>query len=131
MAQTSWPFDSIDTTETQFSQWARNIGEGVKGSSVGTELKPYADSTGMQVKVPAGQAMVRGHFYNNDAIVTLAVTTANATLARIDSVILTLDPTLNTIVLSLLAGSASSGLAPTLTQTDADDYQVHLATIAV
>lgn len=132
MAQTSWPFDSIDTTETQFSQWARNIGEGVKGSAAGTELKPYGDSSGMFVKVPVGQAMIRGHYYSNDAVVTLAVSTANATLARIDSVILTLDPTANTVVLSVLAGTASaSPVAPTLTQTDASTYQIVLGYVAV
>jgi len=25
MAQTSFPFENIDTTETQFSQWARKL----------------------------------------------------------------------------------------------------------
>lgn len=132
MAQTSWPFDSIDTTETQFSQWARNIGEGVKGAPTGTELKPYGDSTGMLVKVPAGQALVRGHYYANDAIVSLAVTTAHATLPRIDSVVLTLDPSLNTCVLAVVAGTANaSPVAPTLTQTDAAVYQIRLGNIAV
>lgn len=132
MAQTSWPFEGTDTTETQFSQWARNIGEGVKGSSAGTELKPYGDSTGMTVKVPAGYAMVRGHYYASTAIETLAITAAHATLARIDNVILELDPTANTITLKVVAGTAAaSPVAPTLTQTDAGIYQQVLARVAV
>jgi hypothetical protein len=132
MTQTSWPFSNIDTSVTQFSQWSRNIGEGVKGSSATTDLKPYGDSTGMQVKVYAGQAMVRGHYFNSDATVTLAVTAAHATLARIDSVVLQLDPSANSIVLAVVAGTPSATpVAPTLTQTDAAVYQLQLGQISV
>ena len=132
MAQTSWPFENIDTSETQFSQWARNIGEGVKGSVTGTELKVYGDNSGLSVKVPTGQAMVRGHYYFNTAIETLTVTTANATNPRIDTVVLELDPTLNSILLKVIAGTpAASPVAPTLTQTDSGVYQYPLADVAV
>jgi hypothetical protein len=132
MAQSAWPFENIDTSESQFSQWARNIGEGVKGSSGGTELKVYGDSSGMQVKVPAGFAMVRGHYYSNTALETLTIAAAHATLARIDSVILELDPSANTILLTVLTGTAASTpAAPTLTQTDTGVYQIRLANVAV
>lgn len=132
MAQSAWPFENVDTSETQFSQWARNIGEGVKGSSAGTELKPFGDSTGMQVKVPAGQAMVRGHYYSSTALETLTVAAAHATLGRIDNVVLELDPSANSIILSVVTGTAaSSPVAPDLVQTDAGVYQLLLATITV
>ena len=132
MAQTSWPFENIDTSETQFSQWARNIGEGVKGSVTGTELKPYGDSSGLQVKVPAGQAMVRGHYYFNTAEETLAIATANGTNPRIDTVVLELDPSANSITLKVVTGTpGASPVAPTLTQTDAGVYQLPLANVAV
>lgn len=132
MAQSAWPFENIDTSESQFSQWARNIGEGVKGSSGGTELKVYGDSSGMQVKVPAGFAMVRGHYYSNTAIETLTIAAAHATLARIDSVVLELDPSANTILLTVLTGTAASTpAAPSLTQTDTGVYQIRLANVAV
>lgn len=132
MAETYWPFDGVDTTETQFSQWSRNIGEGVKGSFNTTDLKVTAPGTGMTVSLAAGQAMIRGHYYYNDAAKTLAITTANATNPRIDAVVLTLDPTANTIVASVVAGTAAaSPVAPTLTQTDAGSYQMVLAYVAV
>lgn len=132
MAETYWPFDSIDTTETQFSQWARNIGEGVRGSSATTDLKVFGDSTGMNVKLPIGQAMVRGHYYYNTSQLTLTVSAAHATLGRIDAVVLTLDPTANTITASVVAGTPSATpVAPTLTQTDAGVYQLLLATVSV
>lgn len=131
MAQTSWPFENIDTSETQFSQWARNIGEGVKTGSL-NELEVYADSSGMQVKAKSGQAMVRGHYYNNSAEEALAITASDATNDRIDNVVLELDPSANTITLKVVAGTpAPSPVAPSLTQTDAGIYQIKLAEVLV
>lgn len=132
MAQSSFPFENVDTTETQFSQMFRNMGEGVKGSSAVNDLKPYGDSSGLQVKVYAGQALVRGIYYVSTATETLAVTTAHATLGRIDSVVLELDPSANAILLKVLPGTpASTPVAPTLTQTDAGIWQQLLGTVAV
>jgi hypothetical protein len=132
MAQTSWPFENVDTTETQFSQMFRNIGEGVKGSSATTDLKPFGDSSGMQVKVYAGQSLVRGIYYSSTATETLAVSAAHATLGRIDRVVLELDPSANSIILKVLTGTpASTPVAPTLTQTDAGVWQQPLGTVSV
>ena len=135
MAQTSWPFQAVDTTETQFSQWARHIASGgrsgVNGIPTGTDLKVTANSSGMQVFVAAGQAMVRGHFYASTASETLTIGAAN-TNPRIDSIVLKLDPSVNTIVLQVVAGTAAtSPVAPTLTQTDAAVYQFKLADVRV
>jgi hypothetical protein len=132
MAETYWPFDGVDTSETQFSQWARNIGEGVKGSPATTDLLVTAPGSGMTVSLAVGQALVRGHYYFNDSAKTLAITTANASNPRIDLVVLTLDPSLNTIVASVVAGTPGvSPVAPTLTQTDAAVYQIALAQVLV
>ncbi len=131
MAQTSWPFENIDTSETQFSQMFRNFASGVNGSPAGTELKVTA-GTGLQVSVALGQAMVRGHYYVSTATELLTISTANPTNPRIDSIVLTLDPTANSIVLAVVAGTpAVSPVAPTLTQTDAGIYQMELAQVAV
>jgi hypothetical protein len=131
MAQTSWPFENIDTTETQFSQWARNIGEGViKG--IANELEPFADSTGMVVKVRTGQALVRGHYYNNTAVASLTIPTADLTDPRIDAIVLRLDPVANTILLTVIEGTPdASPVAPALTITDGDVYEQLIATVAV
>lgn len=132
MTQSSFPFEGLDVTETQFSQMFRNMGEGVRGSSATNDLKPFGDSSGLQVKVYAGQALVRGIYFVSTATETLAITAAHATLARIDSVVLELDPSANSILLKVLPGTAASTpVAPTLTQTDAGIYQQLLATVAV
>jgi len=131
MAQSSFPFENIDTSETQFSQMFRNFASGVNGSPAGTELKVTA-GTGLVVAVAAGQAMVRGHYYISTASENLTIAAADPTNPRIDSVVLTLDPTANSIVLAVVTGTpASSPVAPTLTQTDAGVYQYQLATVAV
>lgn len=131
MAQSSWPFENIDTSETQFSQWARNIGEGVKTGAL-NELEVFADSTGMQVKVRSGQAMVRGHYYQSTAQETLTVTAADLTNPRIDTVIIELDPSANSIVLKVIAGSPGVSPSPEpLVQTDAGVYQFKLAEVLI
>jgi hypothetical protein len=131
MAQTSWPFENIDTSETQFSQWARNIGEGVIVGK-GLELETFADSTGLNVKVKSGQALVRGHYYNSTAEETITVPAANVTNPRIDLIVARLDPTANSIVLALVAGTpASSPTAPAPTQTESGVYELSLAQVLV
>ena len=134
MAQTSFPFDSQTSTESDWSHLFRQLttttGGGVEGSPNTTELKVTGDSSGMNVKVAAGNAIVRGHYYMNDAIVTLTIGAAAAS-QRIDSIVLTLDPTANSVVLAVVAGTAGSGVAPTLTQTDTAVYQLKLADVTV
>lgn len=135
MAQSSFPFQAVDTTETQFSQWARHIitngRSGVNGTPAGTELQVTANSSGMQVFVAAGQAMVRGHYYVSTASETLAIGASNSN-PRIDSVVLKLDPSANSVVLQVVAGTpAVSPVAPTLTQTDSAVFQFKLADVRV
>ena len=132
MAQTSWPFENIDTTETQFSKWARHIGEGVNGGPDDTKLKPFGDDSGLQVRVAAGEAMVRGHYYLSTAQETLTLDTAG-TDTRIDAVVLELDPASNRIILKIVQGEAvlSNPVAPTLTQTDAGVYQLLLGLVTI
>lgn len=135
MAQSSFPFQAVDTTETQFSQWARHIlsggRSGVNGVPGDTNLLVTANSSGMQVFVAAGQALVRGHYYVSTASETLSIGAAS-TNPRIDAVVLKLDPALNSIVLQVVAGTpAASPVAPTLTQTDAAIFQFKIAEVRV
>jgi len=131
MTQTSFPFEGIDTTETQFSQWARNIGEGFFADSNGDRLAVTA-GTGLAVDVDPGRALVRGHFYVSTATEALSLATADATNDRLDTVVLRLDPTANSIVLAVVTGTpAGSPVAPTLTQTDAGTYELAIADVLV
>lgn len=132
MAQSSWPFENIDTNETQFSRWARHIGEGVNGGPDDTKLLVFGDDSGLQVRVGSGEAMVRGHYYLSSAQETLTINTAGAD-TRIDAITLELDPTLNRIILKVVEGTAvpSNPVPPTLTQSDTGIYQLLLAHVTV
>lgn len=131
MAQKGWPFEDIDTSETEFSLWAKNMGEGVIDNK-GLELEPFADGSGMNAKVRTGQALVRGHYYDNTSEVTLTIAPANLSLPRIDRVVLRLDPTANTLLLAVLTGTPNaSPVAPALTQTESAVYELPIALVAV
>jgi hypothetical protein len=132
MAQSSYPFENIDTTETQFSKWARHIGEGVNGGPDDTKLSPVGDDSGMQVRVAAGECMVRGHYYISSAQETLVIDSAGIE-SRVDAIVLELDPAANLIVLKIVQGLAvtSNPEPPTLTKTDAGIYQVLIGLVNV
>jgi hypothetical protein len=119
MAQTSFPWENVDTSETQYSQLFRTLNDGVNGTTVGGELEVGPGFAGLSVEVAAGQAMVQGHFYISTAIEQLSLDTADGALDRIDTVVLRLDPVANSIVLAVVTGTPdASPVAPALTQTD-------------
>jgi hypothetical protein len=132
MAITSWPFETQDTTETQFSQLFRELQDsGVVDSATGNGFKVQA-ATGLTVDVLAGDAIVRGFMVSSDATVNKAVAAPHATLTRKDRVVLRLDPTANTITVEVLTGTpASSPTVPALTQTSTANYEIALATLTV
>lgn len=132
MAQSSWPFENADTTETQYSYlFDRLKSSGVAGFPTDTALQVTGDSSGMNVKVAVGFAIVRGFMYQSDAIVTNTITTSSSN-PRIDLVVLRLDPTLNTIVQAVVAGTpASSPSAPALTQSATGTYELEIGRVTV
>lgn len=134
MTQSSYPFDNLDTTETQFSYWAKNLSGngygGVAGVPGDSTLKVATSASGLVVTVTAGFALVRGFAYSNDATVTLTLNTA--TQNRYDRIVLRLDPSANTIVLAVVTGTgAVSPTLPALTQTDTGIYEMELANIYI
>jgi hypothetical protein len=129
MAQSSYPFENIDVSETQFSRWARNFQEtGIKGQPAGPELLVTGDDSGLQVRVAAGQAFVRGHYYENTAQASVSLPSAGEQ-TRIDAIVLELSPVGNYVELRAVLGDPvnSSPVPPALTQTDAGIFQMLLA----
>ena len=132
MAQSSWPFENQNTTEIQYSDLFRRIqSSGVAGDPGTSDLSAFGDSSGMQIKVPAGFAIVRGHAYFSNATETVAITSAAAN-PRIDILVLELNPTANSTILKMVNGTpATSPTAPTLTQTTDGLFQLALARVTV
>jgi hypothetical protein len=132
MAQTSYPFDNLDTTESQYSQLFKRLQlTGVSGNPSSADLRVSANSSGMQVTVAAGFAIVRGHAYQSDTEETLSIA-ASATNPRRDLVVLRLDPSANSATLAVKTGTpASSPSDPSLTQTEEGVYEMALARVTV
>jgi microcystin-dependent protein len=99
----------------------------------------------MNVLLSAGRAFVRGHWYKNDADLTLDIAASHATLDRIDRVVLRLTTnagtggTRNWIRAYVVTGTpASTPTAPALTQTvtwtaDGEEqvWEISVATVFV
>ena len=118
MAETSFPWENIDTTETQYSQLFRQLNNGVNGTPATDECKVIPGFAGLTVDVEPGEAMVQGHYYINTVAKTLTLDTADGSNDRIDTIVLELDDVANEIVAKVVTGTpAASPVPPTLTQT--------------
>lgn len=133
MAETSFPFENLDVSESQFSKWARNFQDnGVAGVPGDGNLLVTGDDSGLQVRVAAGQAFVRGHYYINTSQATVTILSSGEN-TRIDLIVLELDPVANSITLKAVRGDEvlSNPVAPTLTQTDVGVYQLAIAKLTI
>lgn len=111
MTETYFPFDSGAGSVVAESQWSKMAqlwkNNGVIWGAL-NNLEPYGDSTGMQVKIKSGQAWIKGHFYENDSLVSLPIQSAHATLNRYDLIVLRLSWANKTIGLNIVTGTAAA-----------------------
>ncbi len=132
MAQSSFPFENIDTTETQYSQLFRTLNNGVNGTPDGGELEVDDATAGLAVDIAAGQAMVRGHFYISTDVETRSLAVADPSNDRIDLVVLRLDPIANSVIIAVKTGVPDpSPVAPALVVTDGGIFEQPLAEVLV
>ena len=134
MTITYFPFDAgagSDVTEDEWREMAEHFRQtGVLPGEL-NELEVFGDSSGLQVKVKSGKAWVKGHYMKNDAELIVPISTAHATLGRIDLVVVKVDFTGNVITIETHDGTASgSPAAPALTQT-ASIWETKLAEVTV
>lgn len=130
MTISAFPFETQDTTETQFSQLFRELQDsGVADSADGTGLKVTA-GTGLQINIAIGTGILRGFLVDSDAIEPRTVTGPSAS-SRKDRVIARLDPTANTITFVVVAGTSGSSVPPALVQTSTGIFEISLAVITV
>ena len=139
MAETYGPFFSGagDTfNETQWREFFGNmvspgvVKSGKVNGSVGQDLA-ITTATGMNVTVGTGLAFAYGFFYENDASLTKGLNASDATLNRIDYIVIELNFTARTVLATVVTGTAaSSPTAPALTQ-NATTWMIPLAQIYV
>ena len=132
MAITAFPFDGQDTTEAQYSTFFRELQDsGVIGGFGDASLRVTADSTGMQVKIAPGSAILRGHCLISTTVETRVIAAAG-TQPRVDAVVARLDPATDSITFIVLPGAPSTNPAPpTLQQTDTGQWDLLLALVTV
>ncbi|USH44610.1 minor tail protein [Streptomyces phage BroPlease] len=130
MTITSYPFDEQPVSEGQFSYLFRELqSTGIADSVNGGGFQVIGDSSGMQVKVNPGFALLRGHAVQSTDTEIVAIDAAS-TNVRIDRVVLRLDPAANSITLAVVKGTPG-GEAPALTQSDTGVYELPLASVNV
>lgn len=136
MTMTSWPYVAQDTTDIEYGRLFREMAasDGMVGSFGDSALKVTGDSSGRQVKMATGAAVLRGYMFYSTAVETITIA-ANTGAARVDLVVLELNlsaPTVAQRILpKVLQGTSGSATPPSLTQTETGVYQIPLATVAV
>lgn len=129
-ATRAFPFSPLSVTEEQWREMVQHLLPSGVVVSVGAKLAVTA-SAGMVLNVGTGFAGVLGEFAAFDATTTVAVSASNATLPRLDRVVLRLDTVGNTITTEVITGTAAAiPTLPALTQTSAT-WEIGLAVVYV
>lgn len=96
-----------------------------------TDLECFADSTGLQVKVRPGVALVRGVLYWLDSLLTVPLAANSSGLSRRDLIAIRLDISAQTVKVVAVQGvPAASPTTPAETRTDTV-WDVQLASVVV
>lgn len=130
MAISYYPFDNADTTETQYSNLMREFQESGVCDSVGGTGLQVTLASGSNLNVAAGTGILRGFQVVSDATATVTVGAASAS-TRLDLVVARMDPTANTIVFAVSAGTAGSGVAPSPASSLTGVFEIPLAVVTV
>ena len=137
MTVSSWPYVAQDTTDIEYGYLFREFStDGVVGSIGDTILKPFADSTGLQVKLPSGSAILRGYMVRSTAQEIIPLATApDPAQPRVDRLVAELNlsaPTIpERIKFKMVSGTAGSATPPALVTSDTGVHQLSLGLVSV
>lgn len=97
-----------------------------------TNLQVVSNTTpSMSISVSEGTGWINGYFVKNDSLYPLAIQVANASLNRVDAVVLRWNKSSRTIDLAVKTGTPGpSPVAPNI-QRDSDIYELMIATVMV
>lgn len=128
------PFDSGPGSSVTEDGWRammryNNIAGVVR--SIGSEMLPFGDSTGMQMKVSDGRVVIEGYYgevTTGPKILTIANNAAGST--RLDTVVARANWTTNVVELDVITGTAGNNTGPAPTR-DSSKWEIPLALVAV
>lgn len=133
-ADAYYPFASGAGQISTVAQWEDYAGDLLRDGVIlaaANEHAVFADSTGMQVKVPTGRVCIRGHRGVLTSQKTLGISANGSGNNRVDRVVARLDVTNSKVVYDVLTGTPSgTPVAPALTQTSTT-WEVALAQVSV
>jgi hypothetical protein len=127
------PFDSgagSSVTEDGWRAMQRRISIAGVVRGQASEMLPFGDSTGMQVKIPAGEVQIESHWGKLTATRTHAVTSNASGSTRYDLVVARANWTTNVVEFDVLAGTPGAGQAPAVTRNTAQ-WEIPLAVVTV
>lgn len=145
MTQTSFPWASTITGDASVApydhlEFSRFFGKLIASDAAGFVVPQYANNLTVQASSPAaasvdvatGAAYIKGFFYENDALTTLAIAANASGNPRIDRIILRIDFAAQTVRLVVLQGTAAATPAlPALTQIYGTTWEISLAYVWV
>ncbi|MCM8710545.1 hypothetical protein M2651_05830 [Clostridium sp. SYSU_GA19001] len=118
--------DTRQYTANTFAEYFRSFF--TTGVSSGLQISA---TSGMNVSLAQGFAIIQGYFYKNDGAFAIAIENSDPNLPRIDRIVLKLDLIARTIHAVVKKGNTSSSpFAPSL-QRDSNIYEISLAKIYV
>lgn len=119
MSELSRFFNGPSYTAGEFAEYFSIIlTNGVYVENGQVQLKVNAGA-GMSVNIDPGYAFIKGYMYKNDSILNKTISNSDATLDRIDRVVIRFDEVGKTINILVKKGSlASSPIPPILENTD-------------
>ncbi|GGK13264.1 hypothetical protein GCM10010124_02310 [Pilimelia terevasa] len=130
MPITAYPFEDVETNETDYSRLFRELQDsGIADSIGGPGFAVSADSAGLKANIQPGFGLLRGHAVRSTDIESVELS-AGTGAARVDRVVLRLDPAENSIRPAVVEGTPGGGL-PALTQSDTGIFEEPLARINV
>lgn len=109
------------------------LGNGVLDRSGQIDLGVFGNGNDMQIKVTSGNALIEGYLYQNTEDLPMIVDAAEATLDRIDRIVVRLDKTAQNRYIRAFVkrGQPASSPTPPLLQRDEFVYEISLAQIFV
>jgi hypothetical protein len=132
MTETTYFFDGVAYTEGQQADFQASAmrPQGVfPESSLGT-LTVTAINGNLTITVGAGEALVQGFYYRNDANKVLAIASNVSGSLRVDRAVLRLDRAANSLLAVIKQGTPGAG-APALTQVAGGTWEFPLYTVNV
>lgn len=127
------PFDSgagSSVTEDGWRSMQRRISIAGVVRGQGSEMLPFGDSTGMQVKIPSGEVQIESHWGAITSTKTHAITSNSSGSTRYDLVVARANWTTNVVEFDVLAGTPGAGTAPAVTRNTAQ-WEIPLAVVTV